>query len=92
METRRYPRDPREDCGRCPFSSPAYVQFMGLLQDLPQLEEECQATLYPAAGLDYLLWKLVEADGQPLLPRGFQFTYLENIARELQPTRVDVQR
>ena len=80
MKSGRYPRDPGDNyCGRS-FSSPAYVQFMGLLQDLPELQDECQPCLYTAFRLIYLWWKFIKAESQPLLPGSLQFMYLENIA------------
>jgi hypothetical protein len=65
------PGSPRECAGVGPFSGPAYMQLMRLLQDLPKLQEERQICRRTRLTVYYLLRELVKAEGQPLLPGSF---------------------
>jgi hypothetical protein len=47
------------------------MQLMRLLQDLPKLQEERQICPCTRLTVYYLLWELVKAEGQPLLPSSF---------------------
>ena len=79
MKSRRNPRDPRNDCGGRLLGSPADMQFMCLLQDLPELQEKCQVYLSIGSAVPYFLGEFIEAKCQPLLPSSVQFMDLENI-------------
>jgi hypothetical protein len=65
------PGSPWENAGAGPFSGPAYMQLMRLLQDLPKLQKERQICPCTRLTVYYLLWELIKAKGQSLLPSSF---------------------
>lgn len=76
------------------FSRPSNMEFMGLLQNLPELYGTSSLVFSRKTVCDviaYFLWQLLEAECQSLFSGCFQILDVELAARQLQLTRMDIQ-